>query len=538
MNGIKHFKIIVVLICILSSPAMAARVQDAFDVLSVADLYETGHRCFQSGDFQRAKTFLAATAARYDDDMTTEEKRVCVDCMVSLGYLEYFEYHRYDESFSWLTQAADIARREGLEGCLARAYLNLGNLYQGSMLTSSEPQLSSLALSFYSKAFDIAERIGDQALLVKSFLNLTSLDVLFPNFTPINRELAVVEHSEFPDTIIFSRYAKVLAKAVRALQRHDYRQAQALYEALPQYSDDTINPEYSKAGALDMAARICMLEGNYNKAFSLYHDILEIGRGYGLPEVELECLGKISEIYRHQGEDGKADDFRFMYLEKKDSLLRVHQTGTIPQLHYASLFDDEIRLRTSTESKLLTTRIVTVAVCVLLVVVIVLVYVLIRKNRLLTSKNDELYRKNTELLRVEDTIINTEKVNPLKGAAINADHIDALESRIENVLASSDFICSPDASLKTLAEKVGSNTSYVSYILNNKYSENFSILLGNLRIKEICRRIEREPQRYRQLTVEAISAEAGFKSRSTFRTSFVRQTGLTPSDYIRRSCAH
>ena len=139
---------------------------------------------------------------------------------------------------------------------------------------------------------------------------------------------------------------------------------------------------------------------------------------------------------------------------------------------------------------------------------------------------------------MEDTIINTEKVNPLKGAAINADHIEALESRIENVLASSDFICSPDASLKTLAEKVGSNTSYVSYILNNKYSENFSILLGNLRIKEICRRIEREPQRYRQLTVEAISAEAGFKSRSTFRTSFVRQTGLTPSDYIRRSCAH
>lgn len=517
---------------------MAARVQDAFDVLSVADLYETGHRYLQSGDPQRAKTFLSATAGRYDDDMSQAEKRLCVDCMVSLGYLEYFEYHRYDESFRWLTEAADIARREGLEGCLARAYLNLGNLYQGSMLTSSEPQLSSLALSFYSKAFDIAERIGDQQLLVKSFLNLTSLDVLFPNFTPINRELSVVEHSQFSDTIVFSRYAKVLAKAVRALQRHDYRQAQALYEILPQYSDDSINPEYSKAGALDMAARICMLREDYDKAFSLFSDILEIGRTHSLPEVELECLGQMSEIYRHQGNDDKADDFRFMYLEKKDSLLRVHQTGTIPQLHYASLFDDETRLRTSTESKLLTTRIFTGAVCLLLVVVVILGYVLIRKNRLLTSKNDELYRKNTELLRVEDSMFNTDKVNSRKSVLTNAEQADNLETRIEEMLADPDFICSPEASLKTLAEKVDSNTSYVSYILNQKYSENFSILLGNLRVKEICRRIERDPQRYQQLTVEAISAEAGFKSRSTFRTSFVRQTGLTPSDYIRRACSH
>lgn len=538
MNGIKHFKIIVVLICILSAPAVAARVQDAFDVLSVADLCETGHRYFRCGDYQRAKTFLTAAASRYDGGMSREEKRLCVDCMVSLGYLEYFECHRYDESFRWLSDAADIARREGLESSLARAYLNLGNLYQGSMLTSSEPQLSSLALSFYSKAFDIAERIGDQQLLVKSFLNLASIDALFPNFTAINRELAVVERSQFADTIVFSRYAKVLAKAVRALQRHDYRKAQELYEILPQYSDDSINPEYSKAGALDMAARICMLEGDYDKAFSIYHYMLDMGRTYALPEVELECLGHLSDIYRRKGNQSKADEFRFMYLEKKDSLLRVHQTGTIPQLHYASLFDDETRLRTNTESMLLTTRIVTIAVCVLLAAVVILVYVLIRKNRLLTSKNDELYRKNTELLRVEDGLINTEKTNPKKNVMINAEHIDDLEARIEDVLASPEFVCSPEASLKTLAEKVDSNTSYVSYILNQKYSENFSILLGNLRVKEICRRIEREPQRYQQLTIEAISTEAGFKSRSTFRTSFVRQTGLTPSDYIRRACAH
>lgn len=133
--------------------------------------------------------------------------------------------------------------------------------------------------------------------------------------------------------------------------------------------------------------------------------------------------------------------------------------------------------------------------------------------------------------------IQSNEKNHRKTVMTNSDQIDILEARIEEIPKDPGFIFSPDASLKKLSEEVSSNTSYVSYILNQKYSENFSILLGNIRVKEVCRRIEHDPQRYGQLTVEAISAEAGFKSRSTFRTAFIRATGLTPSDYIRRACS-
>lgn len=76
-----------------------------------------------------------------------------------------------------------------------------------------------------------------------------------------------------------------------------------------------------------------------------------------------------------------------------------------------------------------------------------------------------------------------------------------------------------------------SNSKYVSQVIADRYGHGFSQLLSDNRVKEACRRIDSDPK-YLQLTVEAISANVGFKSRVTFLTGFKRVTGLTPSQYI------
>ncbi len=87
-------------------------------------------------------------------------------------------------------------------------------------------------------------------------------------------------------------------------------------------------------------------------------------------------------------------------------------------------------------------------------------------------------------------------------------------------------------SLSKLAEKVGSNTTYVSHAVNDVYGKNLSMVLSELRIKEACRRIN-DPGKYGQYTLETISTSVGFKSRSTFLTAFKRVTGLLPSEYLK-----
>jgi AraC-like DNA-binding protein len=78
----------------------------------------------------------------------------------------------------------------------------------------------------------------------------------------------------------------------------------------------------------------------------------------------------------------------------------------------------------------------------------------------------------------------------------------------------------------------GSRYKYVSQVINEYYEQNFNNFLNSFRIKEACKRM-RDLDNYGNYTIEAISESVGFKSRSTFVTSFKRITGLTPSQYQR-----
>ena len=104
--------------------------------------------------------------------------------------------------------------------------------------------------------------------------------------------------------------------------------------------------------------------------------------------------------------------------------------------------------------------------------------------------------------------------------------------RIQEVLNTPDIICQTDFSLAKLAKLVGSNTAYVSQVINEKPGQTFNTLVGKYRIKEACRRLN-DTKNFGHLTLETISEGVGFKSRTTFVTTFKRLVGLTPSEYAK-----
>ena len=112
-----------------------------------------------------------------------------------------------------------------------------------------------------------------------------------------------------------------------------------------------------------------------------------------------------------------------------------------------------------------------------------------------------------------------------------------LGMRIEEILSSAEVVCEQDFTLTKLAKLVDSNTTYVSQVINEKYGTAFSNVLAGFRIKEACRRMNDETERYSQMTIEAIAMGTGFKSRTTFVNAFKRETGLKPSEYLRMAAA-
>jgi len=171
---------------------------------------------------------------------------------------------------------------------------------------------------------------------------------------------------------------------------------------------------------------------------------------------------------------------------------------------------------------------------VVLVVILFFVLLLWYKNRQLKERNKSLYEKNRQVMRIEADEQNLRKA--YSKSSLNDEQRESLILRIQEVLNDSDVICQQDFTLSKLAKLINSNTTYVSQVINEKYGMAFSSLLGSCRIKIACQWME-DPERYGNITIEAIATGTGFKSRTAFVNVFKRETGLKPSEYLRMATA-
>lgn len=87
----------------------------------------------------------------------------------------------------------------------------------------------------------------------------------------------------------------------------------------------------------------------------------------------------------------------------------------------------------------------------------------------------------------------------------------------------------PNLSLNDLAVAISETRNTISYVLNNHMHKSFYDYINTQRIEESKRLLLDE--KYKHYTIEAIAAEAGFKTTSVFYKFFKNQVNLTPSQY-------
>lgn len=85
---------------------------------------------------------------------------------------------------------------------------------------------------------------------------------------------------------------------------------------------------------------------------------------------------------------------------------------------------------------------------------------------------------------------------------------------------------------KKLAIELGTNTRYVSAVVNCCFGVNYSTFVNSYRIKE-AKEILADPKSA-ELTMANVSDIVGFANRQSFYSSFYRETGITPKEYRRR----
>lgn len=87
-------------------------------------------------------------------------------------------------------------------------------------------------------------------------------------------------------------------------------------------------------------------------------------------------------------------------------------------------------------------------------------------------------------------------------------------------------------SLSSLATFCGTNTKYLSFIINTHKKKDFNNYINTLRINYIVKKMIDLPL-YRKYKIGVLSDEAGFSSQNKFSTVFKKTMNMSPSDFIK-----
>lgn len=142
------------------------------------------------------------------------------------------------------------------------------------------------------------------------------------------------------------------------------------------------------------------------------------------------------------------------------------------------------------------------------------------------------------VLQQESLQLSNSKVLEISSAAnINSedskdDKLNVLYQKIISSFEEQNPYQDPNFCIKTLADMLETNTTYVSRALNVYGKKNFSTLVNEYRIAEVKEGLA--INLHEKFTLEYVYSKAGFTKQPTFNRVFKEQTGITPSEYIEK----
>ena len=87
----------------------------------------------------------------------------------------------------------------------------------------------------------------------------------------------------------------------------------------------------------------------------------------------------------------------------------------------------------------------------------------------------------------------------------------------------------PKYSAKQLASDIGVNMRHISAVINMRFQQNYSELIGLMRIWEA--RYMLQERNFANMTMEDIAINVGFTTRQSFYATFYKLCGITPKEY-------
>lgn len=492
-------------------------------------LKNRGLDCLYRDKPDSALYYFLRVSDAYSKNMDPAEKLAVAKAINNAGYVYCYFYNDYQEAYHQYLKAIDVLDEAGTDSVYPTLYLNIGNIYNNYSLLN-------LADSCYRKSFYSAIDIGDYEIANIAITNMMVPSDKNNKGQQLKKEIAFYKKQNIPDTVELSHFLRYYLPAYEAYIRGDYATAIDGFDQAMQHVDIQLTPERYTSAAKSCKLMCYEQMGQLSQAVAYCDTILDEFGQKDLPDI---C----SSVY----------DFKAMLLDKmglRDSAMRVRSQSLkiVDTLFNASRLGNIVNMKSVYEVKKkneqvrqlrqsYNVRTTIVSVClVFTLLLLALLCLLYRKSRRERDLLEGLYQK-----ALDDLHLNTSKQ---RAEPTEAEHRPAFEldedkraeiyNKVVDVMEHSPEIYSSDFSAGQLAVLVGCNQHYVSMAISQTTGKNFNQLLGEYRVKEVCRRLI-DKAAYGNFTLEAISADVGFKSRTNFVSVFKKVTGLSPSEFRRMS---
>jgi len=118
---------------------------------------------------------------------------------------------------------------------------------------------------------------------------------------------------------------------------------------------------------------------------------------------------------------------------------------------------------------------------------------------------------------------------------VSPEYMDELQEKIMEIIVMKKKYLDKNYSAKQLALDLGTNTRYVSAVVNSRFHQNFTSFVNFYRINDAKTILS--DRRRSKLTMQEVADMVGFANRQSFYGSFFRILGMTPREYKMKKLA-
>ena len=150
-------------------------------------------------------------------------------------------------------------------------------------------------------------------------------------------------------------------------------------------------------------------------------------------------------------------------------------------------------------------------------------------NPLNDTSLNEIINPNNSMVMAKYNITEKKEKEAAYRTLVNPQLMDEMKEKILDIIVMKKKYKDKDYSAKKLAEDLGTNTRYISAVVNVRFHMNYTSFVNKFRIEEAMTILT--DKRYKDLNMEDVSDMVGFANRQSFYASFYKIMNMTPRDY-------